>query len=102
MFLKTIKSLTVINFKIVYDFIFYDPRPYRSKSWQIVVRWRIKLQVLFFDSRYLEEYNTISKVPMNLVMFRFAIEHVSRVARIIKQDNGHALLIGTCTVFSGE
>ena len=31
---------------------------------------------------------------MSLVMFKFAIEHVSRVARVLKQDNGHVLLIG--------
>lgn len=43
---------------------------------------------------YLNEYNTISKSPLSMVMFKFAIEHVSRVSRVLQQDNGHMLLVG--------
>ncbi|XP_023310238.1 dynein heavy chain 3, axonemal [Anoplophora glabripennis] len=43
---------------------------------------------------YLNEYNLISRSPMNLVMFKFAIEHVSRVSRVLMQPNGNVLLVG--------
>ncbi|XP_058137242.1 dynein axonemal heavy chain 10 [Dasypus novemcinctus] len=41
----------------------------------------------------LEEYNE-SNAKMNLVLFDDALEHLTRVHRIIRMDHGHALLVG--------
>ncbi len=41
----------------------------------------------------LEEYNENHK-SMNLVLFDDALEHLTRVHRVIRMDQGHALLVG--------
>jgi len=50
------------------------------------------LDALFTE--YLDEYNMTFPSVMNLVFFRDAIAHVSRIARILRQPRGNALLVG--------
>ncbi|RVE70747.1 hypothetical protein OJAV_G00066880 [Oryzias javanicus] len=42
----------------------------------------------------LEEYNQMHKNRMNLVIFRYLLEHLSRISRVLKQPGGNALLVG--------
>ncbi|KAJ3313775.1 Dynein heavy chain 7, axonemal [Boothiomyces sp. JEL0838] len=42
----------------------------------------------------LAEYNQVKKSKLNLVLFRFAIEHISKICRILKLPGGNALLVG--------
>ncbi|XP_029012096.1 dynein axonemal heavy chain 12 [Betta splendens] len=42
----------------------------------------------------LDEYNQMHKNGMNLVIFRYVLEHLSRISRVLKQPGGNALLVG--------
>ncbi|XP_076022383.1 dynein axonemal heavy chain 12 [Genypterus blacodes] len=42
----------------------------------------------------LNEYNQTHKNHMNLVIFRYVLEHLSRISRVLKQPGGNALLVG--------
>lgn len=42
----------------------------------------------------LTDYNQVHKSKLNLVLFRFAVEHISRICRILKLPGGNALLVG--------
>jgi dynein heavy chain len=43
---------------------------------------------------YLEEYNITFSSRMELVFFRDAVNHVARIARVLAQPRGNALLVG--------
>lgn len=43
---------------------------------------------------YLVEFNNMSKRPMNLTMFRYTVEHLSKICRVLKQPRSHLLLLG--------
>ena len=43
---------------------------------------------------YLEDYNQVNISQMKLVLFSDAIQHISRISRIIRQPLGNGLLLG--------
>ncbi|KAG6544653.1 hypothetical protein Mapa_013843, partial [Marchantia paleacea] len=51
-----------------------------------------KLPQLFKD--YLEDYNMSTPKVMKLVFFKDAIAHTARLARVLRQPRGNAMLVG--------
>ncbi|KAL8438977.1 hypothetical protein Efla_006922 [Eimeria flavescens] len=44
--------------------------------------------------RYLEQYNAVAKIPLDLVFFEHVNKHIARLCRILRMPKGNALLLG--------
>lgn len=53
-----------------------------------------KTKLMTAADEALNQYNMMADKPMDLVLFSFAVEHLLRVSRVLKQPGGHALLVG--------
>ncbi|KAI9090456.1 dynein heavy chain and region D6 of dynein motor-domain-containing protein [Phlyctochytrium arcticum] len=70
---------------------YLSPRDAAGKAYDEIADLNALMQ---FIDKSLAEYNMVSKKPMDLVMFRFAIEHLSRISRVLQQPRGNMLLVG--------
>ncbi|KAH8863214.1 Dynein heavy chain 1, axonemal [Schistosoma japonicum] len=51
-------------------------------------------KVLQIIEENLDDYNQINTAKMDLILFIYAIQHICRISRIIRQPQGNALLLG--------
>ena len=67
-----------------------------SEEWRLLPRSEVTdpEEMDFAMNFFLGEYNEMTSKPMSLVLFQNAIEHVSRITRVIQQPYGNALLMG--------
>ena len=62
---------------------------------QVYQRCKESTQIEKQISKYLEDYNeTGSSIPMPLVLFRNAVNHICRIQRILMLDRGNMLFVG--------
>lgn len=50
-------------------------------------------KLLATATEYLSDHNATSKKPMELVLFNYALEHMARIARVIKLQGGHCMAV---------
>ena len=71
------------------DFMNHENSAQRNYS-EITDLWQLRRVIAIF----VEDYNVVLSHSLKLVLFEYALEHLTRITRIIRQPFGHAMLIG--------
>eukprot|EP00742_Colponemidia_sp_Colp-10_P007220 GILJ01007760.1.p1 GENE.GILJ01007760.1~~GILJ01007760.1.p1 ORF type:complete len:2640 (-),score=434.68 GILJ01007760.1:74-7498(-) len=82
------------NEVVLHDRLLYGDFLNRTSDIRIYDEMKDQVELVKSVEEALEDYNSDSKQPMKLVMFMDAIEHLSRICRILRQPQGNALLLG--------
>lgn len=56
-----------------------------------------KLRAILLD--YLDDYNGATGQDMKLILFEDAVEHILRLARLLRSERGNGLLVGEYFIF---
>ncbi|XP_071445448.1 dynein axonemal heavy chain 3-like [Hetaerina americana] len=79
---------------LLFGSVLYPDVPYKSKKYEEMNFARFQEVV----ENYLIEYNQVEKVKLDLIIFKYALEHLSHLCRIMAMPGGNALLIGFANV----
>lgn len=71
-----------------------DAEPVETKPKRIFTELTDITELTDLVKTELGKFNTLSKTKMDLVLFRFAVEHIVKICRILKLPGGNALLLG--------
>lgn len=62
-----------------------------NKTYDEIEDWT-KLEKII--NYYLNEYNSSAIIPMSLTLFKYSIEHITRVSRALQLPQGHLIAVG--------
>lgn len=100
-FTKLVAELSNVYFRVRFEhddifvnnhLIFGDILKLESTKTYEEIKDTNKLKTVLIE--YLDDYNITATRKMNLVFFEDAIEHISRIARVLRQPRGNMMLIG--------
>ncbi|XP_046384032.1 dynein axonemal heavy chain 12-like [Ischnura elegans] len=79
---------------LLFGSVLYPDVPFKLKKYEEMNFSRFQEVV----ENYLLEYNEVEKVKLDLISFKYALEHLSRLCRVMAMPRGSALLIGFANV----